>query len=109
MFTDVVAVDGIQPGNAYMIHAGDWHTFVGRLVGMSTPMLFRFESVSKIRLTNNDDNWNILCKDDEEGIEARKAAEYRHYEVLCNLPISIIAFDWKGQTPQEMELPENPS
>ena len=88
----------MKPGNAYLIHCGDWHTFVGRLVGQSTPLLWEFQSVSKITETNNADCWHAMAAGDEE---LRSAASYEHYKTATFMPISIVAFEWVGKTPQE--------
>lgn len=87
----------MKPGKNYLIHAGDWHTFVGRFVEQVSPLLYRFEQVSKISDTNNMDNWQDLCSDKGN---ARSEASYKHYDVAATLPISIIAFDWIGDLPK---------
>jgi len=88
----------MEPGKAYLVHLGDWHTFVGRCVKQTGPSTYLFESVSKIHDTNRGDNWEDLAADANE---ARIAATYRHYSTPASVPLSIIAFEWKGKTPQE--------
>ena len=90
----------MDQGKAYLVHAGDYHTFCGRMVEQTTPLLYRFENVSKIRQTNNGDCWDELAAGDEE---KRKACDYRHFKTACELPISIIAVEWVGELPQEWE------
>ena len=85
-------------GVNYLIHCGDWHTFVGRCVGQVGPLIFEFEQVSKICETNNGDVWDRLAAGDEK---LREACEYRHYETPVFLPLSIVAFEWLGDLPQE--------
>ena len=86
----------MKPGNNYLIHCGDWHTFVGRYVEQVSPLLHRFEDVSKVWDTNNGDNWHDLCND-EPG--TREAATFIKYEVAATMPIAIVAFDWVGDLP----------
>lgn len=70
--------DQMKQGENYLIHCGDWHTFVGRYLGPSEsgPLLYRFEDVVKIRETNNDDCWGELCAN--EG-NLREACDYAFY------------------------------
>lgn len=88
-------------GKCYVVHCGDWHTFVGRCVRQVNQVLFEFEAVSKIQETNNGDNWDELALG--EDIELRRACDYRHYKTPVILPLAIAAIEWRGQLPQEME------
>lgn len=88
----------MTPGKNYLIHCGDWHTFVGRLVQQSTPLLYEFESVSKIKETNNGDCWHDLASGNQ-GL--REAASYEHYKTSTFIPVSIAAFEWVGLLPQD--------
>lgn len=88
----------MEPGKAYLVHAGDWHTFVGRCVKQVGPMTYKFESISKIRETHNGDNWHALAAGD---IHAREDADYAHYTGFGYLPLTIFAIEWEGKTPQE--------
>jgi hypothetical protein len=88
----------MEVGEAYLIHAGDWHTFVGRVVRQVGPVTYELEKVSKVYDTHAGDNWEALAAGDEE---ARKAAEYRHYTTAAVLPLAIAAFKWAGKLPQE--------
>lgn len=88
----------MEIGKAYLIHCGDWHTFVGRVVRMVSPVVYVMESVSKIRDTHNGDNWHQLAAGDTK---ARKDAEYEHYKTPMAVPLTIAAFLWEGKTPQE--------
>lgn len=96
----------MEIGKAYLIHGGDWHTFVGRLVGQSTPLIYDFEQVSKIWDTNQADVWGDLAADNSKA--DRKICEYRHFSGTVHLPVSIAAIEWSGKTPQEQGLPEQP-
>lgn len=87
----------MEVGKNYLVHCGDWHTFVGRLVRQCTPMLYEFEQVSKIRDTNNGDNWHQLALG--EDLSLRDAAEYVHSDTPCFMPIAIIAQEWVGELP----------
>ena len=92
------------PGNNYLIHSGDWHTWVGTYVKQVTPLLYSFKNLSKIDDTNNGDSWHELVADIGN---SRAEATFIHYpnldEDLYQIPISIIAMPWKGPTPQEAE------
>lgn len=88
----------MEVGKSYMIFCGDWHVFVGRCVRQSGPVIFQFETVSKIQDTNNGDNWEKLAAGDKE---SRLAADYRHYTTPMFLPLSIGAAEWVGELPQE--------
>ena len=88
----------MKPGDAYLVHCGDWHTFVGRLVEQVSPLLYRFEKCSKISDTNNGDVWHELAAGDAE---KREAATYVHNTTPVFLPVSIAAIEWIGEVPQE--------
>lgn len=106
---DIVVISGgpvigdiyMEIGKAYLVHCGDWHTFVGRCVGMISPVVYLMEGVSKICETNNGDNWHLLAAGDEA---ARKKATYAHYTTNMVVPLAIGAFEWLGRTPQECGL-----
>lgn len=88
----------MDPGVAYLIHCGDWHTFVGRVVRQIGPGTYKWESVSKITETNNGDCWEELAAGNQR---LRDAASYRHYTTPGVIPLVIAAFEWVGLTPQE--------
>lgn len=90
----------MEPGKAYLIHCGDWHTFVGRVAAQVGPYTYRLEKVSKVRNTNNGDVWEQLCAGDKR---LRKAATYAHYKSAI-LPLTVAAFEWVGKVPQEEGL-----
>lgn len=90
----------MEVGEAYLVHCGDWHTFVGRVVAVVAPGVYKMEKVSKIQNTNAGDNWHLLTAGDEA---ARKAATYAHYTTPGNLPLVIACFEWVGKLPQEEE------
>lgn len=86
-------------GKAYLIHCGDWHTFVGRVVKQVGPFTYEMEKCSKIADTNNGDNWEELAAGNAK---ARKAATYKHYTTPTLVVLTIGAFEWVGKVPQEM-------
>ena len=86
-------------GKAYVIHCGDWHTYVGRIVKQVTPLLWELEASSKIDATNNGDNWEQLAAGKQ-----REDADYIHDETTRLVPISISALEWVGETPKEAGL-----
>lgn len=90
----------MRPGKSYLIHAGDWHTFVGRVVEKIGPQTYEVELVSKIRNTNNGDCWHQLAAGDAR---LREECDYAHYETIMVIPLAIAAFEWVGKLPQEVE------
>jgi hypothetical protein len=89
----------MEIGKCYLIHCGDWHTYVGRVTAQVGPMTYRMEGVSKICETNNGDCWDELTAGNER---LRAACSYKHYKVPAAVPLTIIAFEWAGKLPQEM-------
>jgi hypothetical protein len=85
-------------GSAYLVHCGDWHTFVGRVTEQLGPFTYAMSGASKIDNTNNNDNWHILAAGDKL---ARKAANYFHCETELIIPLTIAAMEWAGKTPSE--------
>lgn len=88
----------MEIGKCYLIHCGDWHTFVGRVVKKSGPSTYIMECVSKISETNNGDCWEELAAGNKR---LRAACNYKHYKVGAIVPLVIIAFEWIGKLPQE--------
>lgn len=88
----------MEPGCCYLIHCGDWHTYVGRVVKQVGGQTYQMESVSKITETNNGDCWHDLAAGDES---LRTVASYAHYKTRLIVPLSIAAFEWVGKLPQE--------
>jgi len=88
----------MTPGKAYLMHQGDWHTFVGRCVEQTGPFTYLFHHVSQIMDTRNGANWNDLQAGNKA---ARKAAEYRHESTPQEFPLTIRAGLWIGKTPAE--------
>lgn len=86
----------MEPGQAYLIHCGDWHTYCGRCVRQVGPLAYRFDLLSKIDNTNGGDNWHELAAGDTQ---ARSRAAYLHYDVAAVIPLSIAAFEWRGELP----------
>ncbi len=86
----------MEIGKAYLVHCGDWHTFVGRIVKMISPVVYLMQNVSKISNTNNGDNWHNLANNID-----RDKATYLHYEGIVTIPLTIVAFEWVGKTPKE--------
>jgi len=91
----------MEIGKAYLVHCGDWHTFVGRCVAMISPVVYTMESVSKITETHDGDNWHLLAGGSQE---ARKKASYLHSTTRLIIPLTIAAHEWVGKTPQEEGL-----
>lgn len=92
----------MRVGKAYLVHAGDWHTFVGRVKEQLGPLTYVMESASKVDIEHIGDRWSDLCLD---GAEIRPQARYWHYAGELVLPLSIAAIEWHGRTPQEAGLP----
>ena len=92
----------MEPGKAYLIHCGDWHTFVGRCSRQVSPLLYELENSSKISNTNNGDNWHKLASGHQ-----REDATYIHDFGTTKrlLPVSITCVEWVGETPKEAGLP----
>jgi hypothetical protein len=88
----------MEIGKAYLIHCGDWHTFIGRVVAQTGPWTYQLEHVSKIHDTHGSDNWEQLAAGNKS---ARDAADYRHYTTPAVVPLTIAAFEWEGLLPQE--------
>lgn len=88
----------MEIGKAYLVHCGDWHTFVGRVVGQISPYVYLMESVSKVSDTNGGDVWHLLAGGD---VKARKKATYVHYATRATVPLTVAAFIWEGLLPQE--------
>jgi hypothetical protein len=87
-------------GQAYLVHCGDWHTFVGRVSAQLGPQTYELESASKVAETHGGDNWHLLAEGDER---ARAACDYRHHKTRLVIPLAIAAFEWSGALPQEAE------
>lgn len=88
----------METGKAYLIHCGDWHTFVGRVVGQVGPHTYQLESCSKVSDTGAGDVWDELAAGQKQ---ARRSATYRHYKGLVTVVLCICAFEWEGKLPQE--------
>ncbi len=89
----------MEIGKAYLVHCGDWHTFVGRVVDQLGPQTYKLECVSKISDTNNSDCWHLLAEGDDR---LRAACTYAHYKTAAVIPLAIAAFEWAGLLPQEV-------
>jgi len=90
--------DTMRAGTAYIVHCGDWHTFVGRVTDQLGPLTYEMSHVSKIADTNDGDNWHLIAAGDKR---ARDTCTYHHYETPLVLPLSIAAIEWVGETPAE--------
>lgn len=88
----------MRAGTAYIVHCGDWHTFVGRVTDQLGPLTYEMSHVSKIADTNDGDNWHLIAAGDKL---ARDTCTYHHYETPLVLPLSIAAIEWVGETPAE--------
>lgn len=88
----------MEIGKAYLVHCGDWHTFIGRVTAQLSAYVYVMDHVSKISNTNNNDNWHELAAGNAK---ARKKATYVHYTTPATIPLTIVAFVWEGLLPQE--------
>jgi hypothetical protein len=86
----------VRVGKNYLVHCGDWHTYVGRVRDQVGPIVYELEQVSKVEETHGGDNWHLLAAGDKA---ARDAASYLHYDTPVCLPLSIAAFEWVGELP----------
>jgi len=88
----------MEIGKAYLIHCGDWHTFVGRVAEQTGPFTYKMASCSKLD-TNQGDVWSDLCLEKNESMRRQCRYWHDHTPRLCVLSIS--ALEWEGKTPQE--------
>ena len=88
----------MRVGRCYLVHGGDWHTFVGRVREQLGPLTYELEGVSKVAETNNGDVWHELAAGDER---LRRACDYRHHTTPVVVPLGIAAIEWVGKLPQE--------
>ena len=93
----------MRVGHCYLVHCGDWHTFVGRVKDQIGPLTYEFEQLSKVDISDAGDRWHELAAGDET---LRRQATYWHFEGLSVLPLSIAAFAWVGELPQEYDRGE---
>ena len=92
----------MEVGKAYLVFSGDAHVWVGRCTETPHPFLAYFESVSKIKNTNNGDVWHELADGSKE---LRKACSYAHSKTGKHpIPNTCGALEWQGKTPQEEGL-----
>ncbi len=94
----------METGQAYLVHFGDWYTFVGRVVKQCGPFTYLMESVSKCSDTNNGDVWQAMAGGDKRLREAATwvhtpPAKDRPNGVRLVLPLTIAAFEWVGELP----------
>lgn len=83
-------------GKAYLVHCGDWHTFVGRVTEQIAPGIYEMWPVSKIAETNNGDCWEAMAGGDAK---LRGAANYKHGKTPHVIPLTIAAMEWVGELP----------
>lgn len=91
----------MRVGEAYLVHLGDWHTFVGRVTEQVAPGIYEMTACSKISDTNNGDVWHELAAGDQS---LRNRATYLHCKTPVMVPLTIAAIQWTGKTPQEEGL-----
>lgn len=90
-------------GKCYIVHCGDWHSYVGRCSEqIGTGAIFEFDKASKIHETNNGDCWEKLAAGDKQ---LRAACTYRHHTTPTVIPLVIAAIEWLGNLPQEEGYP----
>lgn len=82
-------------GQAYLVHLGDWHTFVGRVCDQLGPLTYEMEFASKVDIESQGDRWQELCAGNTE---VRSAARFWHYGKVV-VPLSIVAMEWHGDLP----------
>ena len=88
----------MEPGKAYIVHCGDWHTIVGRCVRMVSPVVYVMDGCSKISDTGGGDNWHLLAANAKG---TRDKATYLHIKGEVVVPLAIFAMPWEGATPAE--------
>lgn len=88
----------MRVGQAYLIHLGDWHTFVGRVKDQLGPLTYALELASKVDISSAGDRWHDLAAGDKT---LRSQATYWHYQGEVIVPLSIAAMEWQGKLPQE--------
>ena len=86
----------MEVGKNYLVHCGDWHTFVGRVAQQVGPNTYKFWPVSKIAETNNGDCWEEMAGGDQR---LRDDATYRHGRTPHIIPLTIAAMEWVGELP----------
>ena len=86
----------MRVGKNYIVHCGDWHTFVGRCNELVGSLVYEMVEVSKIDDTRQGDNWHDLAANKGN---ARRQASYLHYDTPMCVPLSIAAFEWVGELP----------
>lgn len=85
----------MRVGKNYLIHLGDWHTFVGQVDEQTGPLQYRLICASKVDLSNaGGDVWEKYCAGDEE---VRRLARHWHYTGEVVVPLSIAAIEYHGQ------------
>lgn len=91
----------MEVGKAYLIHCGDWHTFVGRVTRQVGPFVYEMEKSSKLD-TNAGDVWNQLAAGKDKAM--RRACTYWHDSTPRLVVLNISALEWLGKTPAEENL-----
>ena len=83
-------------GQSYLVHLGDWHTFIGRVCDQLGPLTYEMEFASKVDIQNFGDRWHDLCAGDAD---LRAGATYWHQPGKVVIPLSIVAMEWAGDLP----------
>lgn len=89
-------------GQSYLVHLGDWHTFVGRVVDQLGPLTYEMEHASKVDIQSSGDRWHDLAAGDS-GVRA--SATYWHQPGRIVVPLSIVAVEWTGDLPHPDAAP----
>lgn len=84
-------------GKRYLVHLGDWHTFVGEVAEQLGPLTYELRWASKVDLTHaGGDVWDRYCAGDAD---VRAAAQHWHYPGAAVVPLSIVAMEYTGDLP----------
>ena len=86
-------------GQAYLVHLGDWHTFVGLVSDQLGPLTYEMEFASKVDLEGDGstahphigDRWHEFCQGDRT---IRRQARYWHQPLKIVVPLSIVAIEY---------------
>lgn len=87
----------MRVGKNYLVHLGDWHTFVGHCSEQLGPLTYALTFASKVDIEQYGDRWHDLCKGDDKTL--RLGAKYWHQPGECIVPLSICAIEWFGDLP----------
>ena len=87
----------MRVGRNYLVHLGDWHTFVGHCGEQLGPLTYALTHASKVDISSAGDRWHDLCAGGDAAL--RLSATYWHQPGECVVPLSIVAVEWFGELP----------